>query len=163
MRYPLIIFLSGLIAYSCVKPKSNDPKPIVTFKDFVNPRKTSTGGEAAEIVLSYEDGDGDLFVDNATQGPNVVFTTYIYNDLTGEFAAHFDNKIQDTVRYSNSVRHPPNTDYKGKSIKGEITVPLDPDFRPIRTAKIITFRGFMIDQKKNRTPIFASPIYTIDF
>lgn len=162
MRYLISIFLLVLVSYSCVKRNSTDPHPTVEFKDFLNPHKTSSG-EAAYLVLTYEDGDGDLFVDNATQGPNLVFTTYIYNSVTGKFAAHFDNDIQDTLRYSTSVKQPAGGYYKGKAIRGEIWVPLS-EFRPNSNAKILQFRGFMIDQKKHKTKIFASTnSYTIDF
>ncbi len=158
---PAIIVLS--IAYACAKPKTKDPVPHIEFLDFIDPRKSVfTGSDTATMHLSYEDGDGDLFVNNYSDGPNMVFTTYYYNEKTKSFEAEFSPAINDTIRNSTTIKQPDNGYYKGKSIRGEIFVPLT-SFRSDNTKKVLKFAGFIQDMAGNKSNTFSSPSYTLNF
>jgi len=119
------------------------------------------------LVLSYEDGDGDLFLDDVANGPNLIFTAYYFNKSKNVFdAPHLPNPppntLDDTLKYSASIIQPNNGYYKGKSIKGDIYVPLN-EFRPDDNQKIIKFRGFMQDAKGHNSNWFSSPTITLNF
>ena len=163
MRYILIIFLSGLIAYSCVKAKTKDPVPVIEFKDFQHAQKSEfTGQDTALLALGYEDGDGDIFLDNTSQGPNVIFIPFFYNTTTAKFDIAKDPITKDTFRISNTIVQPDGGYYKGKSIKGDIYIPLR-EYRLSDAQKILKFTGFVIDAKGHRSNSVASPVYTLNF
>jgi len=163
MRFILIIFLSGLIAYSCVKAKTKDPTPVIEYKDLLHRQKSEfTGQDTAVLQLGYEDGDGDIFADNSSQGPNIVFIPFFYNSGTGKFDIAKDPITKDTFRISNTIVQPDNGYYKGKSIKGDIYIPLR-EYRLTDAQKIIKFTGFVVDLKGHRSNIVASPVYTLDY
>jgi hypothetical protein len=157
------IFFPVLLITGCVKPPSKDPVPHIEFLDLADPKKsTFTNSDTATIVLSYEDGDGDLFVDNFSDGSNLVLTTYGYNESTGKFLPAYDLSIKDTVRYTNTIKQPDNGYYKGRAIRGEIFVPLN-EFRESEDVKILKFTVFMVDKKNNKSNIATSPVYTLNF
>jgi hypothetical protein len=161
MRF-ILIFLAALFTGSCVKQQTKDPVPHVEFVDFANAGKsTFTNGDTATIILSYEDGDGDLFVENFSDGANLQITSYYFDELSGTFRAFYDLSIQDTVRYSNTIKQP-DSYYRNKYISGEIFIPME-QFRENDDIKVIRFTGFMIDRKKNKSNVFSSPVYTLNF
>ena len=163
MRSILIIFLFCLAGFACVKPKTKNPVPVIEFIDFTHAQKSEyTGQDTAVLVLGYEDGDGNLFVDNTSQGPNIIFTPYVYNPVSGKFSAEIDPITQDTFRITNTIKQPDDGYYKGKSIKGQIYMPMR-EFRLSDNSKIIKFAGFMIDTKNNKSNVVSSPIYTLNF
>ena len=150
-----------VVLVACAKQKTKDPIPKIEFIDFRDISKSKfTGADTATMVLSYEDGDGDIFVDNFNQGPNLVFTTYIWDAEKKQFSAHFDPMINDTVRYTTTVKQPDNGYYKGKSIRGEIHIPLS-SFRDSKKQNVVKFSGFMTDMAGHKSNTFSSPTYTI--
>jgi hypothetical protein len=161
MRFLGLILTTLLIGFSCVKPQSKDPVPSGEFKDFVA-FQNSLGNDTAILTVSYEDGDGDLFVTNKTEGPNVVFVPYFYNETTQKFTTFKNLVTQDTQRINRSVLQPADGYYKGRSIKGDIIIPLS-QFRPNNQAKIMMFKGYLKDTKGNKSNTITSPIYTINF
>lgn len=166
MRFILIIFSIAIIGFACVKPKTKNPVPVIEFVSVNNLGKATGGGmgprDTAVIVLKYEDGDGNLFVDNTTEGPNVIFTTYVYNSVTGKFDGQLDPITQDTLRITTTIKQPDGGYYKGKSIKGEIFIPMK-QYRLNDNIKIIKFAGFVIDTKDNKSNVVSSPVYTLNF
>ena len=163
MRFILIIFLSTLIGFSCVKPKTKDPTPIIEFRELYHVQKSEfTGQDTAVMLLGYEDGDGDIFLDNSAQGPNVSFIPFFYNATTGKFDIEIDIQTNDTFRINSFILQPDNGYYKGKSIKGEIFIPMS-QFRPNDQVKMIKFTGYVIDVKGHKSNIVASPVYTLNF
>jgi hypothetical protein len=162
MRLILTLF-TALSFITCVKQPSKNPIPQVEFDDFAGAGKSrTTNSDTATMILSYEDGDGDLFVDNFSEGPNLIFTTYEYDKPTGSFVAPFNLEIQDTVRYTNTIKQPDNGYYKGKAIRGQIFVPLT-EFRQNDDVKILKFSGFLLDKKGNKSNMFTSPVFTLNF
>src|SRR3954471_13204554 len=98
MKYSFFILLSALIFGSCVKQASKNPVPHIEFLNLKDPGKSKfTNSDTATVVLSYEDGDGDLFVDNFSDGSNLVLTTYGFDKATGKFTPSFNLTINDTV------------------------------------------------------------------
>ena len=158
MRFILIIFFLSLFGFACVKPKTKDPKPVIGFVDVTNLGKVSsvTGGtrDTAVVVISYEDGDGDIFVDNSENDPNLVLTSLYYNADSSKFLV--------AIPESKKIKQPDNGYYKGKSIKGEIFLPLS-QYRISDDIKIIKFEIFMVDMKKNKSNVVTSPTYTLNF
>jgi hypothetical protein len=163
MRLIVIIFLANLIGFSCVKPKTKNIVPSIEFKNLLHAQKSEyTGQDTAVLVLGYEDGDGDLFVDLVSQGPNLIFTPFFFNTAKGSFDIEKDPVTLDTFRITSSIKQPDDGYYKGKSIKGEIYIPLR-EFRLNDQAKIIKFTGFMIDTKGHKSNLVTSPVYTLNF
>lgn len=162
MHKLLFIFLSLFLGYACIKQKSKDPVPLIEWKDFQKAGKSPyTGSDTALIYITYQDGDGDLFTDTRGEGPNFIFTPYFYNTNKNQFEVVFDPITLDTFRITNTIVQP-DVYYKGKSVKGEIFVPLN-EFRPNDDVKILKFTGFMIDMKDHKSNVVSSPVYTLNF
>ncbi len=156
MRGILTVIVLSIVFFSCKKQEEFDVVPNIRFVDFLNPHKSAfTGSDTATMVLSFEDGDGDLFVDNYSEGPNLVFTTQYYNK---------NSQSYDSEEFSNAttVKQPGDGSYKGRSIRGEIRVPMT-SFRSDNSRKILRFEGFMVDLAGNKSNVFTSPTYTLTF
>jgi hypothetical protein len=162
MRALFIFTLLAFFTCSCVKRNNSNPVPVLEFHDFKDPHRAASGGDTAVMVIGYEDGDGDLFVDRSTQDPNFFFCTYYLDGTSNQFTVTIDPITNDTLRFSTKVYQPDNGYYKGKSIKGDIYIPLK-EFRPSNKIKVIKFRGFMVDTKGHRSNDFSSPVYTLNF
>lgn len=161
MRFILIIFSVGLVAFSCVKQKTSNPIPLIEFEDVYHLQKSEyTGSDTGLLTIKYEDGDGDLFLDGASDGPNIIFTPYYFDTITNKFTVTFFGP--DTIKILGFVLQPDDGYYKGKSIKGAVYIPMR-QYRPNDSAKQIYFTGFAIDKKGNKSNIVTSPIYTLNF
>lgn len=154
MRYLSIIFIICFLL-SCVKPKTESPVPLINYLDFTKSGKFGQNGQdTAVLVFGFEDGDGDLFRDNKSDDPNIVFTPYYFYPDSGKFikgAAFAYVLVQPSEGY-----------YKDKSIKGEIMVPLS-QFRPNDLIKNIKFEFFMMDMKNNKSNVVITPTITLNF
>lgn len=164
MRFIIIIFLIAVFGFACVKPKTKNPVPVIEFTELGHAQKSEfTNKDTAVLTISYEDGDGDLLLDNVAEGPNIIFTPYFYNSTTNKFEIAVNPVIPtDTIRILASITQPDNGYYKGKSIKGNIYIPMS-EFRPSDSYKIVKFTGFAIDVKKHQSNIVTSPVYTLNF
>ncbi|WP_317896586.1 hypothetical protein [Aurantibacillus circumpalustris] len=162
-RFITIIFLIGLFSFSCVKPKTENPVPVIEFEDLLHLQKSEfTGSDTAVMSLKYEDGDGDIFLDDNSNGPNVIFTPFFFNTATKKFDFTKDPITLDTLRITAFVKQPDDGYYKGKSIKGNIYVPMR-QYRTGDSIKIIYLRGLVIDSKGNKSNTVTSPTYTLNF
>jgi hypothetical protein len=161
VRYLTLIFLTGFLAFSCVKRNGNSPIPEITFQEFRALK--GAGGDSAVFLLGYKDGDGDLFLDKNEQGPNLIITPYYFNSSKNEYLAEFnpDPLFNDTMRIYAYIKQPSNGYYKDKSIKGEILFPTT-GFRS-GSQKIFKYRLYMKDLKGNKTQVLTTPSYTISF
>lgn len=152
MRYLLIIILSGLFTLSCVKKAPKDPIPVLEYKDFkagkVGNRDTAT------MTLSYNDYDGDLFRNATSDGPNTVIKTFIFNADSNKF-------VKDQI-ISYTIIQPGDGFYKGKSIKGDIILPMK-QFRPNDQVKQLKFEIFMEDMKGNKSNVVSTPQFSLNF
>ena len=164
MRAVIAIIAGFSLLLACAKQKTKDPIPKIGFVDFANPGTTATGGDTATLILTYEDGDGDIFVDANSDRANLVFTPYHYDPTTKKFIAGHnpDPNYNDTIRHVYTVKQPDNGYYKGKSIRGEVYVPMT-SFRENNKQRILKFSGFMVDMTGHKSNVFSSPSYTLDF
>ncbi len=163
MRYllPLIPIIS--LIFSCVKPPSEDPVPVIEFKDIHNMRKAISYypdgklwiRDTAVLVLGYADGDGDIFRNKNSDGPNLVYTTYAFNQDSNKF-------VIDNFPNPATITQPADGYYLGKSIHGEIFVPM-PQFRSSDNVKVLKFQAFMEDMKGHKSNVVTSPVYTLNF
>jgi len=163
MRFIVIILLVFVVGFSCVKPKTKNPIPAIEFQDVYYLKKSEfTNKDTAVLKISYEDGDGNLFVDNTSDGSNIIFTPYIFDALTNKFVGQIHPITRDTLRISNTIKQPDNGYYKGKSIKGDIYMPMS-EYRLNDNIKMIMFTGFVIDMKNNKSNVVSSPVYTLNY
>ncbi len=146
-----------------MKAKTKNPVPVIEFKELDHLQKSEyTQQDTAVLAFTYEDGDGDIFLDNATQGPNLIFMPSYFNTATNKFDVQKDPYTHDTLRITNTAIQPDNGYYKGKSIKGDISMPLS-QYRPNDNVKIIKFTGFVLDAKGHKSNIITTPSYTLPF
>jgi len=166
MRVAAIIFIITLFSFSCVKKKVTNPVPAIEFKDF-QAWKTSAGNDTAVLVISYEDGDGDIFRESNAKGPNLIGTFYYLNSATQQFTTIKDLITNDTARITQTVLQPstlnPNdANYKGKSVRGDMYLPWAP-FRSGDSVKIFKYTVFVVDESGNKSNIITTPQFTINF
>lgn len=164
MRYLVIIFLCVCIAFSCVKPKTKDPVPVIEFKrveSMVRLPATASLPErdTASLVIGYADGDGDLFRNVSTDGPNFIWATYYFNSDLNKFVK---DAADTTISNADVILQPADGYYKGKSIEGDIYRPLK-EFRSTSNHKILKFVVFMTDMKNHKSNVVSSPVYTLTF
>lgn len=137
MRF-LIIISIFVFGFSCVKPKTTDPVPVISFKQVQgdanevgganvvwSTNKTvskkqytskATQSDTALLVIGFEDGDGDLFRDSRSDNANLVYTVYAYDAATQQFTVNGNPNPATVVQ-------PADGYYKGKSVQGEIGLP----------------------------------------
>lgn len=152
MRHLLLIFSLALAAASCVKKSPEDPIPVIDYKDFQAWKNGNR--DTAILTLTYNDYDGDLFRNTTSDGPNTVLKTFIFNVDSNKF-------IKDqTLSYS--ITQPGDGFYKGKSIKGDIIIPMS-QFRPNNQVKLMKFEVFMVDMSDNKSNVVATPQFSLTF
>lgn len=161
MRHLFFISFLALYLSACVKRPSTSPEPTLEYKDFFAFRVRGNS-DSAIAVLKYEDGDGDLFMDNTTDGPNLIGTFYYLDRFTGTFKAVYNPVIKDTLRFTQTVLQPKDASYKGKSIQGEIYIPVR-DFRTGDSVKTFKYTFFMKDMQGHFTNTVTTGSITVDF
>lgn len=149
MRKLGLLFLMACIGTSCVKKVPLDPIPELEFKEFRSLPSVKT--DSAIFIIGYKDWDGDLFRDSETDGPNIVISSFAFNVDSNKF-------VKDKA-FAYAITQPAQEYYKGKSIQGDIYVPVS-EFRSKTSFKKIKFEIFMVDMKKNQSNVLATPQYT---
>jgi hypothetical protein len=160
MRFIVIIFLVLALGFSCVKKQTKNPVPSIEYVSFSSSK--TNGKDDGQLVLGYEDGDGDIFRDESTKIPNIIMKFYYFNSGTKKFTGTFDPITQDTTTIAINLKQPPNTDYKGKSIKGEIFIPMG-EFRASDTMKIFKFVVFVMDEAGHKSNVVTTPQFTVNY
>lgn len=157
MRFILVTIIS-LFAFNCVKKQSSDPLPVIEYKSFT----ASSNGvkDTALLVLGYADGDGDIFRDKTSDGPNIVSTIYIYNSSLHQFYPDTNLLTHDTTRYIQTITQP-GDGYKGKQVRGDVFWPMT-EFRPYASAKIFYYKVFMVDMKNHKSNVVTTPTFTVN-
>jgi hypothetical protein len=154
-KVSVFIFLVFYIGYSCVKPKTTNPVPVLEYIEFAKAGKSVfTGQDTANLVIAYEDGDGDIFRDSKSNDPNMVFIPYAFYDDS--------NKYVKGTPFTYVLTQPLENNYKGKSIKGEIIVPFR-QIRPNDKIKKIKYEFFMLDMKNNKSNVVITPDIILNF
>lgn len=154
MRHLLLIIFGAIILAACVKQPSTDPVPVLEYKNVTPLGKVAGNGtrDTAVVIFRYNDGDGDLFNNTSKETPNVVCSIYTFNPDSNKFDVN-------NVPYS--ILQPANGYYKGKSIYGDIYLPMR-QFRPSDKVKQVRFEVFMVDVQKHKSNIISSPIFTVN-
>lgn len=160
MRYLFIVFLIVVSIAACKRRPTKNPTPALEFKNFS--AYQVAGRDTAILTIGYEDGDGDIFSDNNASHHNLFITPYFYNEFSNKYESVLDPITQDTFRISYIVRQPDNGYYKGKSIKGEVIVPMA-EFRQDSTQKNLRYNIWMVDMSGKKSNVVASPGYTLTF
>ena len=140
IKYSLMIV--GLIAclYACVKKKTYSQSPQIEFKSFT----PLLGDTAAELVIGFSDGDGDIGKDKEDKTINLFMTYYYFDTVTNNFHAFYNAFTLDTTRIPYIVRKPID-DYNGKPISGEVAVKIN-QYRPTKKHKRIKYVLYMLDK-----------------
>ncbi|MGZ4099689.1 MAG: hypothetical protein ACXVNM_12460 [Bacteroidia bacterium] len=159
MRFFSAIFLIAVFA-SCVKKQSTDPNPVIEYKDFKAWKVN--GSDTAVMVIGYQDGDGNIFRDNTSNGPNLIGTFYYLNSATHKFTAIKDIITNDTARITQTITQPKDASYKGKAVKGEMYIPWNP-FRSGDSVKTFKYTLFMVDEAGNKSNVLTTPEFNINF
>lgn len=146
IRYTALIFSFCFFAFSCVKKSPSDPIPEIEYKDFKLLGSAKT--DSAVFVIGYKDWDGDLFRNDNTDGPNTVISTYAFRQDSNKFV--FDQA------FAYVITQPADGYYKGKSIQGDIFIPVS-EFRSDKSLKKLKFEIFMVDMKGNKSNLVTSP------
>lgn len=155
MRLAIAGILICFCLFACVKPASKAPVPILEYKTLKDlGKKARDNSDTATLVISYQDGDGNLFADNSNDPANLVISYLYFNQDSSKFVTH--------ISEATKVFQPDKGYYKGKTIRGDITYPLA-GFRPSDKVKIIQLKIFMVDMAKNKSNVISSPIYTLNF
>ena len=157
----LLITVLFIFLWSCVKRPSTSPNPTISYNNFQAWKVRGTI-DTAVAVLNYEDGDGDIFLDNTTQGPNIIGTFYYLNKQTGQFSGVKDNITNNTLRFTQTVLMPNDVNYNGKSIKGEMYIPIA-SFRTGDTVKTFKYTFFVQDKAGHKSNVITTPSITINF
>ncbi|MBA3681664.1 MAG: hypothetical protein H0W73_10950 [Bacteroidetes bacterium] len=159
MRFIVIIFLFCLFCFGCVKRPSKSPEPTIEYLDFTS---SKTGGvDNGQLIIGYEDGDGDIFTEEKATIPNLIIKFYYYNTGTQQFTGFYDINVSDTFAIAKIITQP-GDGFKGKSIKGEIYIPMT-EFRPADSIKIFKYAIFAIDQAKHKSNVITTPQFTVNY
>jgi hypothetical protein len=148
-----ILMMAGLMAcfYACVKKKTFSQNPEITYKSFT----PLLGDTAAELVIGFSDGDGDIGKEKEDKANNLFMTYYYYDTVTQNFHAFFSAFTNDTVRIPYTIRKPID-DYEGKPISGEVAVKIN-QYRPTKTHKRIKYVMYLVDNANNKSNVLTTP------
>lgn len=152
MRLLVAIFCVAIAGSACVKKTPAEPVPTIAYKDF---QAWKVGNrDTAIMTISYVDSDGDLFRNSTDDGPNTVLKTFVFNVDSNKFVK------DQTISYA--ITQPGDGFYKGKSIKGDIIIPMS-QFRPNPNVKEIKFELFMVDMAENKSNTVVTPQFSLTF
>jgi hypothetical protein len=146
----LITGLAGCF-YACVKKKTFSQSPVIEYKSFT----PLLGDTAADLVIGFSDGDGDIGKEKEDKANNLFITYYYFDTLTNKFRAWYDSFQNDTLRIPYTVRKPID-DYSGKPISGEVAVKIN-QYRPTKTHKRIKYVMYILDNADHKSNLLTTP------
>jgi hypothetical protein len=147
------LMIAGLMAcfYACVKKKTFSQSPQIEFMSFT----PLLGDTAANLVIGFSDGDGDIGKEKEDKTNNLFITYYYFDTVTNNFHAFFNPFINDTTRIPYTVRKPID-DYSGKPISGEVAVKIN-QYRPTINHKRIKYVMYMVDNANHKSNLLTTP------
>lgn len=151
IKYFLMITALMGCFYTCVKKKTFSQSPQIEYKSFT----PLVGDTAADLVIGFSDGDGDIGKEKEDKTINLFITYYYFDTLKGTFHAFFSPFTNDTVRIPYTVRKPID-DYEGKPISGEVAVKIN-QYRPTKTHKRIKYVMYLVDNGNHQSNILTTP------
>jgi hypothetical protein len=162
MRQLVLISFTSLFVFACVKKPSTSPVPTLEFKD--NRYIKVNGSDSGYLYFSYEDGDGDIFRDKDHAVPNLVITNYYKDSITGKFlidSIYTGQNLPRVASFATTI-YQPGDGYKGKSVRGNITVPYN-EFRSGPWIKTFYHTAFIEDEAGNKSNLAYSQTVTVNF
>jgi hypothetical protein len=163
MRIFLVLIAFLLIAYSCVKKPVMSNIPAIEIVDFKCMKKPN-GSDSGYIVVSYQDGDGDIFRNKGNSVPNLVITTYHKDPVSGDFIPDYVEPEPGTkipLSYATTV-YQPGEGYAGKPVHGQILVPYN-EFRTNNDVKTIYSSAYVVDEAGHKSNVALSATLTLNF
>lgn len=150
IKHILLLLILTVIYSACVKKKTYSKNPEIAFKAFY-PYK----GDTADLVLTFNDGDGDIGKEQEDQTKNMFLTPYFFDPLIGKFRANYSNSNNDTVRVSYTIRKPKD-EYSGKPISGEVSVRIN-EYRADTTQKRLKYVVYIVDNASHKSNVLTTP------
>jgi hypothetical protein len=163
MRAPVLFIAFLLLAFSCVKKTSMSIVPSIGIVDFKCMKKAN-GSDSGYIVISYQDGDGDIFRNKGNSVPNLVITTYHKDPSSGDFVSDYvepEPGIKIPLSYATTV-YQPGDGYAGKPVSGQIMVPYN-EFRTGNDVKTIYSSAYAMDEAGHKSNVAFSQTITLNF
>ena len=160
MRTFISILLFVALCSACVKKPTTSPVPKIWYDSFKAWRVNNS--DTAVMVLGYEDGDGDIFRDQTSHGPNLIGTFYYLNSVTKKFTAIKDHITNDTARITQTILQPVDAGYKGKSVQGKIYLPMS-EFRSGDSVKIFMYHFFIEDEAGHKSNLISTDTLKVNF
>ena len=151
IKYFLITAIFFASVFACVKKKTFSQNPEIEFKSFT----LLLGDTAAELVIGFSDGDGDIGKEKEDKTNNFFMTYYYFDTVTAKFRAWYDTFNNDTLRIPYTIRKPAD-DYTGKPISGEVAVRIN-QYRPTKKHKRIKYVMYLLDNANNKSNILTTP------
>jgi hypothetical protein len=148
----LILFASINIFTTCERHEVKFPdEPAISFRSF------TVDGTAAQLTISYTDGDGDLgFVEGQNLDEFNMYLTYHELTDTGWTIVELDPPF--------NYRIPSLTpDGQNQSIKGDITIDLTPAYyNPITNPAQVYYEVVLNDRAGNESNKISTPIIDVE-
>lgn len=151
IKYLLLAIAVVGAFYACVKKKTFSQKPEIEFKSFT----PLFGDTAANLVIGFSDGDGDIGKEREDKTNNLFITYYYFDTLTNNFHAYYSAMDLDTVRILYTVRKPTDN-YEGKPISGEVAVKIN-QYRDSPARKRIKYVMYLVDNANNKSNVLTTP------
>ncbi|MGZ4085822.1 MAG: hypothetical protein ACXVPD_00070 [Bacteroidia bacterium] len=149
LKYGIFALAFLVLAYGCVKKKTYTSVPAIEFKSFV------INGDAADLSITFTDGDGDIGHETDDNTYNLYMTYYYFDAVSGKFTAVYDQANNDTIRNPAIVRRP--ADYQpGKPISGEITENISA-YRHSKTVKRLKYVVYIFDNAGHKSNVLTTP------
>lgn len=145
----IVLFAVAACIISCVKKKNYTSTPAIEFKSF------TINGDAADLTVTFTDGDGDIGRDNGDNTYNLYMTYYYFDTGSGTFRAVYDQANNDTIRNPAIVRKPANYD-PGKPISGEVTEHISA-YRHSVSVKRLKYVVYLYDNAGHKSNVIETP------
>jgi len=166
-----VTILLLIILSSCIKVETFPPEPVIKFKEF----KVYPNSDSAAVVLSFQDGDGDIGLDiEDTLSPYNSDSYFYYNAyleyyelmngvwVKGTADPNGNNfPTADTIVFKNRL---PNITPIGqnKALKGDVILTLEPFYyNPVSNhSDSIKYKVVIIDRALNISNIIETGVIT---
>lgn len=157
----LLIVSAIVFFYACVKTSDFSTTPLITYKEF-----KTFGKDSAYFYYKFQDGDGDIGLDNGdTNSPfdskskyyyNLIMT-YYFKETDGSFHTYFNSAplVNDTQRFEYRIL---NITPKGqnKVVDGEMRVVMYAPFF-ITGHKSVKYSAYIYDRALHQSNTILTP------
>ena len=161
----LIVVITGITIYSCVKKPTYPSEPVIAYKNFLRYGNPSDP-DSVELVVSFTDNEGDIGLDQSdTNGifkNGNFFMVYFYWDTTGvDHWMPYDSipwtPQMDTLNFFYRVPPALSPGEKSQPMKGLIYVKQNPF---INFFDKIKYEVYMYDNAKHISNRISTPAIT---